>query len=65
MPKVLPQRCSATFTKTLRADVYAGTDAYDNHLADCIVGIGGGAGLDVARAILLRINHREDLFEGR
>ena len=47
----------------IKSDVYAGTDAYDNHKADCIVGIGGGAGLDVARAILLRVNHREDLFK--
>ena len=47
----------------VKSDVYAGTDAYDNHKADCIVGIGGGAGLDVARAILLRINHRDDLFK--
>jgi alcohol dehydrogenase class IV len=47
----------------VKSDVYAGSDAYDNHKADCIVGIGGGAGLDVARAILLRINHREDLFK--
>ena len=27
-----------------------------------MIGIGGGAALDVARAITLRINHREDLF---
>src|ERR1043165_2621374 len=47
----------------VKSDVYAGSDAYDAHKADCIVGIGGGAGLDVARAILLRINHREDLFK--
>ena len=47
----------------VKSDVYAGSDAYDNHKADCIVGVGGGAGLDVARAILLRINHREDLFK--
>ncbi|MCX6198022.1 MAG: iron-containing alcohol dehydrogenase [Bacteroidetes bacterium] len=47
----------------VKGDVYAGSDAYDIHKADCIVGIGGGAGLDVARAILLRINHREDLFK--
>ena len=29
---------------------------------DCIIGIGGGAALDVARAIVLQINHREDLL---
>lgn len=47
----------------VKSDVYKGTDAYDETHRDCIVGIGGGAALDVARAILLRINHREDLFK--
>ena len=30
---------------------------------DSIIGIGGGAAIDVARAIVLRVNHREDLFK--
>jgi alcohol dehydrogenase class IV len=47
----------------VKSDVYKGADAYDQAKSDCIIGIGGGAGLDVARAILLRINHREDLFK--
>ena len=47
----------------VKSDVYKGTDAYDSTERDSIIGIGGGAGLDVARAILLRINHREDLFK--
>jgi alcohol dehydrogenase class IV len=47
----------------VKSDVYKGTDAYDNTKRDCIVGIGGGAALDVARAIVLRVNHREDLFK--
>jgi len=38
-------------------DVFAGTDR------DSIVGIGGGAAMDVARAIVLRIHHRRDLFD--
>jgi alcohol dehydrogenase class IV len=35
----------------------------DDTSRDCIIGIGGGAALDVARAIVLRVNHREDLFK--
>jgi alcohol dehydrogenase class IV len=47
----------------VKSDVYKGTDVYDNTERDAIIGIGGGAALDVARAIVLRINHREDLFK--
>jgi alcohol dehydrogenase class IV len=47
----------------VKSDVYNGTDVYDNTKRDAIVGIGGGAALDVARAIVLRVNHREDLFK--
>ena len=47
----------------VKSDVYKGAAAYDDTQRDCIVGIGGGAALDVARAIALRIEHREDLFK--
>ena len=47
----------------VKSDVYKGTDAYDDTKRDSIIGIGGGAAIDVARAIVLRINHREDLFK--
>jgi alcohol dehydrogenase class IV len=47
----------------VKSDVYKGTEAYDATARDAIVGIGGGAALDVARAIVLRVNHREDLFK--
>lgn len=47
----------------VKSDVYKGTDVFDNTKRDSIVGIGGGAALDVARAIVLRVNHREDLFK--
>lgn len=46
----------------VKSDVYKGTDVYDQAGCDSIIGIGGGAALDVARAIVLRVNHREDLF---
>ncbi len=47
----------------VKSDVYKGTDVYDNTKRDSIIGIGGGAALDVARAIVLRVNHRDDLFK--
>jgi len=47
----------------VKSDVYKGTDVYDATKRDAIIGIGGGASLDVARAIVLRVNHREDLFK--
>ncbi len=47
----------------MKSDVYKGTDAFDQTKRDSIIGIGGGAALDVARAIVLRVNHREDLFK--
>ena len=47
----------------VKSNVYKGTDVYDSTNRDSIIGIGGGAALDVARAIALRINHREDLFK--
>jgi alcohol dehydrogenase class IV len=47
----------------VKSDVYKGTVVYDETKRNCIVGIGGGAALDVARAIVLRVNHREDLFK--
>ena len=46
----------------VKSDVYNGTEVFDNTNRDCIIGIGGGAALDVARAIVLRVNHRGDLF---
>lgn len=47
----------------VKSDVYKGTEVYDNTGRDAVIGIGGGAALDVARAIVLRINHRDDLFK--
>jgi alcohol dehydrogenase class IV len=47
----------------VKSDVYKGDEAYYGTDRDSVIGIGGGAAIDVARAILLRINHREDLFK--
>jgi alcohol dehydrogenase class IV len=47
----------------VKSDVYKGTDVFDEGKCDSVVGIGGGAAMDVARAIVLRVHHREDLFK--
>ncbi|WP_276503869.1 iron-containing alcohol dehydrogenase [Terrimonas pollutisoli] len=47
----------------VKSDVYKGTEMWDKTNRDCIIGLGGGAALDVARAIVLRVQHREDLFK--
>ncbi|MEL6251087.1 MAG: iron-containing alcohol dehydrogenase [Bacteroidota bacterium] len=46
----------------IKSDVIAGGEAYKSTDRDSILGIGGGAAMDVARAIALRINHHQDLF---
>jgi alcohol dehydrogenase class IV len=47
----------------VKSDVLKGGDVYDATGRDCIIGIGGGAAMDVARAIVLRVHHRRDLFD--
>lgn len=47
----------------VKSDVLHGKTAYASAGCDCIVGIGGGVALDVARAIALSVNHHRDLFD--
>lgn len=47
----------------VKIDVLKGGEAFTQTDRDCIIGIGGGAAMDVARAIVLRINHHRDLFD--
>ena len=47
----------------VKSQVDRGVSAYRTHRADAIIGIGGGAALDVAKAIALMINHSGDLFD--
>jgi len=46
----------------VKNDVLLGNQAYGDG-CDCILGFGGGAALDVARAIALSVNNRRDLFD--
>lgn len=47
----------------VKSDVIKGGDVYHQTQCDSIIGIGGGVALDVARAIVLRVNHTRDLFD--
>ena len=47
----------------VKSDVLKGGDIYKWFQRDSIIGLGGGAAMDVARAIALRINHHRDLFD--
>ena len=47
----------------VKSDVISGGDMFAATARDCIIGIGGGAAMDVARAVVLRVNHRRDLFD--
>jgi len=47
----------------VKSDVILGVERYEAASCDSIIGIGGGAGMDVARAIALGINNKRDLFD--
>ena len=54
---------SAIHKNPVKSDVLKGKEAFKETSRDCIIGIGGGAAMDVARAIVLSINHHRDLFD--
>ena len=47
----------------VRGQVTAGVSAFRAHDADSVVGIGGGAALDVAKAVALMVEHPGDVLE--
>jgi alcohol dehydrogenase class IV len=47
----------------VKTQVKAGVESYRKHKADAIIGLGGGAALDVAKAIALMVEHPGDLFD--
>jgi alcohol dehydrogenase class IV len=47
----------------IKSDVLKGGEMFRSTGRDSVVGIGGGVALDVARAIVLRVNHHRDLFD--
>ena len=45
------------------SQVAAGVAAFKAHKADCVIGLGGGAALDVAKAVALMAVHEGDVLE--
>lgn len=58
-----PEVFSDMHKNPVKADVLAGADHYHSTERDSILGIGGGVAMDVARAVVLRVNHHRDLFD--
>lgn len=54
---------SGVWGNPVKSQVSAGVEAFRSHGADSIVGLGGGAALDVAKAIALMVHHPGDLFD--
>jgi alcohol dehydrogenase class IV len=54
---------SSIWGNPVKSQVTAGVVAYRSHDADCIVALGGGAAIDVAKAVCLMVNHPGDLFD--
>lgn len=58
-----PHVYSEVFGNPVKSQVSDGVEAYRSHGADSIIGFGGGAALDVAKAIALMVDHPGDLFD--
>ena len=51
------------FGNPVASQVMAGAAAYKAHGADCVIGFGGGAALDVAKVVGLAATHAGDILE--
>jgi alcohol dehydrogenase class IV len=54
---------SGVFGNPTASQVMAGARAYQAHQADCVIGFGGGAALDVAKVVGLAATHEGDILE--
>jgi alcohol dehydrogenase class IV len=54
---------SGVFGNPTASQVMAGAQAYQAHRADCVIGFGGGAALDVAKVVGLAATHEGDIIE--
>ncbi len=58
-----PEVFSGIHKNPVKKNVLDGVDHFKSTARDSIVGLGGGASMDVARAIALKANHDRDLFD--
>jgi alcohol dehydrogenase class IV len=54
---------SGIWGNPIKSQVEAGVTAFHSHNADAVVAVGGGAAIDVAKAIVLMAHHPGDLFD--
>ena len=54
---------AGVFGNPVRKQVDDGAAAYKEHRADCVIGFGGGAALDVAKAVALMAVHEGDVLQ--
>jgi alcohol dehydrogenase class IV len=54
---------SGVFGNPTAAQVMAGAAAFQAHGADCVIGLGGGAALDVAKVVGVAATHEGDILE--
>ena len=54
---------SGVFGNPTCSQVMVGATAYKAHKADCVIGFGGGAALDVAKVVGLAATHEGDILE--
>jgi alcohol dehydrogenase class IV len=54
---------SGVFGNPTRAQVEGGVAEFRRHKADCVIGFGGGAALDVAKAVALMAAHEGEVLE--
>jgi alcohol dehydrogenase class IV len=58
-----PQVFGGVFGNPVKQQVDDGVAAYRAHRADCVIGFGGGAALDVAKAVALMAAHEGSILE--
>ncbi|MBK6980532.1 MAG: iron-containing alcohol dehydrogenase [Betaproteobacteria bacterium] len=63
LPGVASEVFSGVHGNPVKSQVDAGVAAYRAHRADAVIGFGGGAALDVAKAVALMAVHEGDILE--